>query len=247
MNISKIRIVEEISMNTYKKFRSSYLNALFYDHLWNKNIAYINSIMGRYYTEYNGHLNGERLIADIKNASCFEMFQSSMNRLKTEILYKSNVHGIRHVERTCVLTVYIAKELRFSENEIRLCLEAAKYHDIGRRDDSEDPQHGYRGAIEIPHICTDFSNREKCLIAAVVAAHSLGDEDCPRIFREFGVSEMEFGKCRMYLSVLKDADALDRFRLNESSLRTKYLRNKISFSMIKAACEMTFYGEVNEM
>lgn len=232
-------------MDTCKKFRSSYLNALFYDNLWDKNITYTNGIIDRYYADYNGLLNGERLISDIRNSACFEMFQFSMNLLKTEVLYKSKVHGIHHIERTCVLTVYMAKKLQFSENEIRLCVEAAKYHDIGRRDDSEDPRHGYRGAIEIPHICTDFSDREQCQIAAVIAAHSLGDEDCLRIFREFGISEMEFGKCRRYLSVLKDADALDRFRLNENSLRARYLRNKISFSMIKAACEMAFYGEVH--
>jgi hypothetical protein len=47
------------------------------------------------------------------------------------------------------------------------------------------------------------------------------------------------------LKILKDADALDRFRLTEHSLATHYLRNKISCSFIGAAFDMVLYQKNN--
>jgi hypothetical protein len=91
---------------------------------------------------------------------------------------------------------------------------AAVLHDVRRRDDARDPDHGRRAAawIQAGHAPLDaLTIAQRRLVAYCCAWHADGDDAAPDLVPE--------------LVCLKDADALDRVRVGgarRASFRTRY-------------------------
>ena len=217
------------------------LPELLKDSDWSEHTKKAEKIMKQYYMD--DVLVPQKKISDVMdtilNSKYKRKFMASMHQLKTEKLYKSNIHGQAHVERVCILAAYLAIQMKVNEHMFTLCMEVAKYHDIGRCDDSEDRLHGYRGSKDIKECCKDFSEWDCEMIAAVVEAHSLLDEEAEQVFVKYELLKTsDFETYLQILYILKDADALDRFRLTDHSLSVKFLRIPESVCVIQAACEM---------
>ena len=60
------------------------------------------------------------------------IFQDVMSDFKEEFFIDDNIHGTSHNERVALLACYIGIQEGLNDEELRLVLEAAKYHDIGR-------------------------------------------------------------------------------------------------------------------
>lgn len=73
---------------------------------------------------------------------------------------------------------------------------------------------------------------------AVVAAHSLETEAFEDEWKRWGNTVQEIDRGRNMLEILKDADALDRFRLRDQSLRLSFLNKAISHQMVQGAYEL---------
>ena len=222
-------------------FNSKMLNYLFYVVNWKKPRQSADTILTAHYKQINCNLkiSAEELLKTLTNESYFSLFVDSMNKLKYHFLYDSRIHGQSHIERVAILSFALGLQLQLEYEDLRLCLEIAKYHDVGRQDEGEDELHGIRGAEKIAVICDDLSNEDKTLIAAVIAAHSFEDDCCMDVFEQRDVStDDHYLKHKLLLGIIKDADALDRFRLRNNSLNTDYLRLTNSIALIRAACEM---------
>ncbi len=208
---------------------------------WHEQMKRAERIMNQYFREVCSFPQKElsdvmHIILDSKYG---QNFLNSMKQLKIERLYKSDIHGQDHVERVCILAAYLGAQLGVSMNMFKLCLEAAKYHDIGRRNDAEDRLHGYLGSKDIYECCEEFCEWDCEMIAAVVEAHSLLDDEARWVFDKYELLEpSDFEMYLQILNIVKDADALDRFRLTEHSLKVNFLRVPESLSVIQAACEM---------
>lgn len=113
----------------------------------------------------------------------------------------------------------------------------ALYHDIGRDDDMEDSDHGHRGAKKILMHISD--NKMDMIIPAVIHAHSLLDEEAYQIFRQYNIEKSQYARYSKILSIIKDADALDRFRLRPNSLNPEYFRIDFSKILISLACVLS--------
>lgn len=196
----------------------------------------------------------QRTLSDIVdtvfNSKYYSFFMNSMKLLQVEQLYYSRVHGQEHIERVCLLVAYLAVRRNVNAHIFILCLECAKYHDIGRCSDSEDRLHGKRGSEKIPIVCPKMQKRDLELVKAVVEAHSVSDNDMETIFRQYNIlvsSDFEIYKTILY--ILKDADALDRFRLSAQSLKINFLRLPESVELIRAAYELykvsSYYSSYN--
>ena len=158
--------------------------------------------------------------------------------LDTGVLYKSRVHGQGHIERVMLLGAIIARNEKLSTHEERLLLLACAYHDIGRVDDSKDDAHGRRSAMMIKEknlrdLTGDADDEELKAIQAAICTHSVHDDQLEANAKEFGVSEEYMPLCRKLCFCLKDADILDRVRLND--LDTKYLRHEKSVALKETA------------
>ena len=166
------------------------------------------------------------------------VFQDVMSDFKEEFFIDDNIHGISHNERVALLACYIGIQEGLNDEELRLVLEAAKYHDIGR---GFEGNHGQYSAIVIDrnkeHIFPNLSDDEINTIKALCNAHSVDDNRYIEIAKLYGIENIE--KFKKLLDIVKDADALDRVRLPRfGQLEEKYLRTKTSKRIIDFSKEL---------
>lgn len=218
-------------------FKSEYLNNIFQKKVWILENIYMIRIMQLYYCGYKKAFISHAFFDGVIQNTRFHIFLNSVNKLNDRVLYHSQVHGVKHVLNVTFLSYLIACNENLDENDMNILLEIALYHDIGRIDDQEDSAHGYRGAEKmLMHISDD---KIDMLIPAIIHAHSLLDEEADQIFNQYNLEKSQYNKYLKLLSIIKDADALDRFRLRPDSLNPRYFRIDYSEKLISLACVLS--------
>lgn len=184
-----------------------------------------------------GDYDGIAAIAELKKSPIFALLLQAYDRLRTERLYESDIHGIGHVERVMLLAAVIAMQQNFSEREAELLLLACSYHDIGRVNDRRDEMHGKRSADALPDIpSVRLGETEMRCVRAAVATHSTSDEMIEVYAKAYRVPDEALGLCRLLCRGLKDADNLDRVRLGDLDVR--HLRFRESRDLAATAEEI---------
>ena len=184
---------------------------------------------------YRGLLaENEKINALMKSPYGSELLLSFAT-LKREELYKSFLHGQGHIERVIMLGALIAMGEGFSMEDTRLALFCCSYHDIGRSNDRRDDFHGTASADMIVSrglvdIITGISQDEIAILQAAIATHSMHDSSLEDNQRKYGVKPEDYERCRRICWCLKDADNMDRVRLND--LDPAYLRHESSKAMV---------------
>lgn len=171
-----------------------------------------------------------------------------LDNIKPEYLYKSDFHGLYHSQKVCFFAYLIGKHENLSETEMKILLDAAIYHDMGRENDNEDNLHGYISARLIDQVVKYDNPTDMYYLKAIVDAHSKPDKFNAKAFNNWvlqqhdddlmlnriseEIKEEEFKKL---CDILKDADALDRLRFRNGSamLDEKYLRVDYSKNLIR--------------
>ena len=77
-------------------------------------------------------INSESLYKIVDPVRNNAIFNDVMSNIKEEFFIYVWIHGIAHNERVALLSCYIGIQEGLDIEELRLVLEAAKYHDIGR-------------------------------------------------------------------------------------------------------------------
>lgn len=218
-------------------FRQQYLDSIFRKKIWTvENIKMI-KIMKEYYPSYNKtHVKHSFFRNIIKNIE-FDTFKEHTNGLNDEILYRSEIHGLKHILNVCFFSYLIACNENLYGRDLDILLEISLYHDIGRIDDREDREHGHRGANK--YLVQMKAKDIDMIIPAVIHAHSLLDEEANMVFKQYNIAESQYNRYLKLLSIVKDADALDRFRLCSNSLKPEYLRIEFSTQLISLACALS--------
>lgn len=175
--------------------------------------------------------NNESLREIIEVVKSNAIFSEAMSNIKEEFFISDSIHGISHNERVAVLACYIGKKERVNNEELKLVLEAAKYHDIGR---GYEGNHGQYSTIIIErnkeYIFPDLDDNEINIIKALCHGHSVDDRRYEEIARLYDIKNVE--QLKKMLDILKDADALDRVRLPKfGKLDEKYLRTETAQGM----------------
>ena len=163
-------------------------------------------------------LDKERILRDLRN-------------VKDKYLYDSFIHGRNHSDKVYLFSYILGRIKNLSEDDMKIVLDAALYHDIGRTVDSEDTVHGYTSAhwLEEKQILDDpfYDNVEnKILLYGIISGHSLPDDrkkcefdnQCYEYDREY--EEELYQRYSTLYNILKDADALDRTRFGRKSYAT---------------------------
>ena len=179
----------------------------------------------------------KELIEYIQEHEFFDEFLEAMADVNREIFVEDQIHGISHNERVALIACAIGMKEGLSQRELRLLLEAAKYHDIGRKDKPTE-KHGKVSADIIEklrgELFADFSDDEVNVIKALCEGHGVKDEDDAKVIASYGIKDTE--SCQRILSILKDADALDRVRLPRfGKLNTDYLRTEVARELVPTA------------
>ena len=182
-----------------------------------------------------------------------EEFLKILNDIDKKQLYNSPIHGLYHSEKVLLFSYLIGKYYNFNEQDMRIICDAAKYHDIGRVGDDENKFHGNKSSENIDSVIKYDDEYEQALLKAIMSEHSRPDNEADKSFDDFFWSFEEddpnyseekiahYKKRYDYLyKVLKDADALDRFRLigTCAALDEDYLRLDYSKELISMAEEI---------
>lgn len=166
------------------------------------------------------------------------IFQETMSDVKEQFFIEDSIHGISHNERVVLLACYIGIKEGLNDEELRLVLEASKYHDIGR---GFEGNHGQTSATIIErnrdYIFPNLNDEEINIIKALCHGHSVDDKKYEEIARLYEIKDVQ--NFKRLLDIVKDADALDRVRLPRfGGLDERYLRTEISKEIIDISREL---------
>lgn len=136
------------------------------------------------------------------------------------------IHGLGHIARVFIWADRIGKDMkkRGIEIDLEVVRWAAALHDIGRVADGFDTGHGTRSAQWIMNhrhssLLNHLSNDQIKKIVHCCVYHEVADEKIPGMIPE--------------LICLKDADGLDRVRINDLNprfLRTSFAKKQVGRS-----------------
>ena len=156
------------------------------------------------------------LMDRLRRWTFYPLFLSAAHNLKRDQLFVSKVHGVGHVERVLLHGAFCAMENELNEEDTRLLLDACSYHDVGRVSDWLDYEHGRRSALRLAAL-TGHNGEDLKLIQAAVDAHSRKDQDMEATLLSYHPAD--FDRCKNLAELLKDADGLDRVRIQDLDIR----------------------------
>lgn len=184
-----------------------------------------------------------------------EFFSKKYSQIEGNIT-RMGIHGKGHSDRVAILAMMIAKNEGMLENDndnrIKDILStAAMYHDIGRLLDAG--PHALSGAIRIALTKLKFSDgkpysrEDKKMVMALVESHEGKPEKIDKLIKRYKLDPADAEIARSLSSAIRDADALDRARLDLNTpirysvnLKPKYLVNDTSKGLINAAYQLEF-------
>ena len=135
-------------------------------------------------------------------------------------------------------SVLLSYAYKLDDDDTYILINAASLHDTQRENDGWDTEHGQRAAEKSIPYAHDVKESDLAILKAVIAAHSREDEIMDETIREF-VEESNFDRAKKLSKYFKDADGLDRVRINH--LDPAYLRNEFSKGLVDFAYE--FYDK----
>ncbi|MEU4296662.1 hypothetical protein [Kitasatospora aureofaciens] len=126
-----------------------------------------------------------------------------------------SIHGVRHNARVSLLASILAQEYGLDRDHRAALCAAAAVHDCRRRNDRDDPGHGWRAAAWFTRnqdAVTGLIGRELPLNVLVQAATAVSLHDVP--YERFTVQQNRvYQRAPHLIDLLKAADCLDRYRL----------------------------------
>ena len=146
-------------------------------------------------------------------------------------------HNLKHVERVIAYARMIMNKINSTINE-EILMYAALYHDIGKTLGASNQEHGLVGSEEFKKMMKGiFDDKKIDIISKLIFQHALEEDKID--FTDYGYSIAEQQEIQLMSDILKDADALDRNRLNqpapigtcdEKKLRTKEAKQILKIS-----------------
>lgn len=150
-------------------------------------------------------------------------------------LYPSLFHGLHHSQKVLLFAYLLGKKYNLDEIDMKILIDAAIYHDIGRINEFNDSFHGLAATYKISLYAKDeiYKDEENMnILKAIIDAHSQ-DGRLDDIALDYDIQNIN--RFKLLAKLLKDADALDRARFRKTStaaLRENYLNTDYSKTLI---------------
>jgi len=185
----------------------------------------------------NEQISLHQLYNDSRWAATVRLYEQTLINKNLEDCFErpGGIHGVRHAKRVLYHVLILSELCKVVAADRRLLIQAALYHDIGRERDGLCYVHGGQSVKKMKRLglfptektegdIMDFIVSYHCIAdeAALIALDNVDGELQPRILRLF--------------KILKDADGLDRVRIND--LDPKFLRNSESLRLEALAYEL---------
>ena len=203
-----------------------------------KDLSQADYYYNKLWKAYKGHYAPEEVIGDVDQ----EFIRNNIDSVYRSGLYSEfSGHNVSHIERVSVLASIIATKVGLSEDVRQLAILAAIYHDSGRITEGHEKHGDYSAAIFRSMMGNSLSKEDVNLVCAAIDLHDEEKEDAETISQmmiRYRVKDRI--KLNAVMSVLKDADALDRVRFlhSKAGLDPTYLRFEESKKLIRFATEL---------
>jgi HD superfamily phosphodiesterase len=157
----------------------------------------------------------------------------------------SSLHGVTHTQRVHVHAQRLLEQLAWNEADRELVLRAALWHDVGRCGDGVEPGHGASSVerADKQGRLADLVAEDAAVVRFAILRHSLRDSGAPGLAAELAAGDdparrlAEPERALRVLWLLKDADALDRVRLDERA-DPRQLRHEATIKLIPFAAAL---------
>lgn len=149
----------------------------------------------------------------------------------------SPFHSNLHCQRVLLYALLIGMHKDLPDGAMTVLAQASVFHDSRRINDLQDQGHGARAGQYYHEFCSQhpdlitFDRRTEL----IMTFHDRNDVEGIAVFRSF-VKELPLGA--LLYQIFKDADALDRFRLNDDALDQSFLRTHESLDLIDFAKDL---------
>ncbi len=172
-------------------------------------------------------------VGAIKDMAGFNSYKHDIKELYGP---ESGEHDGSHTMRVLFNAIMILEksDLRFTRQEKNCLYTAITYHDVGRIGDGADNTHGDRSA-EMYLKDNPEDSAQTRIVSACIRLHDIDDEQADKKLAMLLPGDSEQTTAKRVLSVLKDADALDRVRFGIKALDIKYLRHRTSVKLVPVA------------
>ena len=122
-------------------------------------------------------------------------------------------HDLKHIEKVLAYVVMIVNKISNPNINKSLLLTAALYHDIGKTIGASNKSHGQVGALEFTKLMQGMmSSKDIETVSMLINQHALEEDKIDFASKDYTLEEQE--QIQLMSDILKDADALDRNRLN---------------------------------
>jgi HD superfamily phosphodiesterase len=176
-------------------------------------------------------------IVYMKQTKAMERFKRYGRFIKPDIFHRpQGIHGINHTKRVLFLIELLAALENLAEPERDILSIAAVYHDIGRIHDGADRAHGYASFEKVERIGLVHMDdpEDYATVRYIIETHCINDHHALALVEDYALEEQERGKG--LLKFFKDADGLDRVRIND--LNPVMLRLDLSRALVELAEEL---------
>lgn len=179
-----------------------------------------------------------------ENGLMEELLKSDENIKQDTEQYDSPIHGSTHTRRVNFLATMIMSMEGMDQETIKLIRTAAINHDIGRVNDQTDDDHGI-GSVEKldahPERLDGLTDEQKKLVKFIIREHSISGKENKEHIAKLPEEIQE--QYRQLLALFKDADKLDRVRLDRSGFESYGLDAKrLSFESSKKLENVAYEG-----
>ncbi len=143
------------------------------------------------------------------------LISSLVDRAITEKLYIDTLdyqHDLKHIEKVLTYSKMIANRITSPINTSLLMI-AGLYHDIGKTTGASNQEHGEVGATRFEQMMKGkMADKDIRIVSLLIKQHALDSDTIT--FTDDTFSDAEKKEIQLMSDILKDADALDRNRLN---------------------------------
>ncbi len=153
---------------------------------------------------------------DLHALGIIDRYHHYEKQLNKDYFYRpEGIHGIMHTRRVLLLNLILSCLQGYSERHINILCTAALYHDIGRLNDNFDFQHGIESFRKVQE--HDLINRvdqaDREIIQYIIDNHCISDKLAQEQLEQYSL--MDRAETQLLFDTFKDADGLDRVRIND--------------------------------
>ena len=175
-----------------------------------------------------------KTIKAFKKINIMDLYSKTTASLTEDLFWNHDgIHGLSHTKHVIFYALVIGVLENVEISDFEILARASKLHDIGRIHDGFCQIHGYlswRKAYR-NNLLQDIESNQRETVRYMVENHCISDQLAYKELEEYQIKEKK--RAHKLFEILKDADALDRFRLGDFD--SQFLRRSVSNTLISLA------------